>query len=605
MTEDILNAINRVKVEQSYLAYVALSNLTADVQGLGFNSYRIAILRNFTIEPLIPVIKGEAIRYGLAPDIYISDFDAIAESVMNESSDLYKKNPDIIIIAQWGEGVSPALSSRFIGLSKEEVDNEVSRIVSTTKSWFSEIRKKSNAPVLINNFISNGIATLGILDYQSDAYQKHTLSRLNKYLLEMSKDFSDIYWVDLCSLFSQIGYTNSVNEHTWQTARAPISKNALLQTGLEFTKYIRALNGKARKCLVLDCDNTLWGGVIGEDGLDGIRLGNDYPGSAFINFQQECLNLYNRGIILALCSKNNETDALEVFRKHEYSILKEHHFSTWQINWDDKAKNLCRIAEDLNIGIDSLVFVDDNSFECQWVLKQLPQVEVINLSKEPFNYRNELMSFGFFDTLTFSGEDKKRSQMYVSDNQRKVLLKSASSYEDYLNELFLEAEIGRANKDNLSRISQLTQKTNQFNLTTRRYTEGDIDRFLNSNDMDVYYLKLKDRISDLGLIGVAIVKYKNSLAYIDSFMMSCRALGRGAEDVLMSIIIQRARKLGCNNLIGTYIETNKNIQVSNFFDKQKFIFIEKIDNVTTWNLKIELNSIKKYPKWIIVKENNL
>jgi len=216
-----------------------------------------------------------------------------------------------------------------------------------------------------------------------------------------------------------------------------------------------------------------------------------------------------------------------------------------------------------------------------------------------------LMSFGFFDTLTFSGEDKKRSQMYVSDNQRKVLLKSASSYEDYLNELFLEAEIGRANKDNLSRISQLTQKTNQFNLTTRRYTEGDIDRFLNSNDMDVYYLKLKDRISDLGLIGVAIVKYKNSLAYIDSFMMSCRALGRGAEDVLMSIIIQRARKLGCNNLIGTYIETNKNIQVSNFFDKQKFIFIEKIDNVTTWNLKIELNSIKKYPKWIIVKENNL
>jgi FkbH-like protein len=601
--KNIHDAILRVKLEKTYIAYSALSNLSDEAIGLGFEPYRIAILRNFTVEPLIPVLKGEAIRLGLAPDIYIGDFDAIAESVMNKESDLYSFNPNIIYIAQWAEAISPALTTKFLSLTENEVETEVLRLISITESWFQSIREQCNVPVVINNFLNTNLATLGVLDYQSEGYQNHTLSKLNQMLLKMSKKFSDIYWVDMKDIFSQIGYLNSFDERSWQTARAPLSKYSLLPTGLEYAKFIRALHGKTRKCLVLDCDNTLWGGIVGEDGIDGIKLGVDYPGASFLAFQQECLNLYNRGVILALCSKNNEADVLQVFAEHKDCILKQHHFATWQINWDDKATNLVRIAENLNIGIDSLVFVDDNLFECEWVLRELPQVEVVNLSKYPHHYRKELLSPGFFDSLTFSSEDKKRSDLYVQDNYRKRILKNATSFESYLNELGLEAEVGSPCSTDIQRISQLTQKTNQYNLTTHRYTEGDVERFLNSDDKEVLYLRLKDRISDLGLIGVAIIQYNGLVANIDSFMMSCRALGRGSEDVLMCTIFKRSKQRGCKKIVGTYIKTKKNTQVADFYEKQNFKLLENNGENTIWETSIE-GEIKEYPRWIAVKEKD-
>lgn len=604
MNEEVIDAIARVKIEPTYVTYSALANFAEAVVEQGFEPYRIAVLRNYTIEPLIPVIKGEAVRLGLAPDVYVGDFDAIAESVLNSASQLYKHKPDIILVAQWAETVSPLLTTKFLTLSTQQVEDEVARIVDTMEYWLSAIRSNCDAPVVVNNFPLPSFATLGILDYQSESYQIHSLLKLNNELLKLSKKFTDVYWLDVLGLFARVGYVAAFDERNWHIARAPISKHALLPLGLEYAKFIRALRGKTRKCLVLDCDNTLWGGVVGEDGLDGIKLGNTYPGSSFVSFQQECVNLYNRGVILALCSKNNEVDVLEVFRNHPDSVLKEHHFSAWQINWDDKATNLTRIAEELNIGIDSLVFVDDNVFECDWVRKQLPQVEVVNLSKETYHYRNELMLSGYFDSLTFSGEDKKRSQMYVSDNQRKQLLKTASSFEDYLSGLGLQAEIGRPEAKDVPRVSQLTQKTNQFNVTTRRYTEGDIERFLASEDTEIFSLKLADRISELGLIGVAIVKYQNDVAEVDSLLMSCRALGRGAEDVLMSLIYQRAKQRGSTKLVGTYLKSKKNSQVADFYLKQGFELLEESPEGTRWGQTIEANVTKDYPKWMTVKETN-
>lgn len=604
MNNEVLDAIARVKIEPTYVSYCSLANFAEAVVEQGFEPCRIAVLRNFTIEPLIPVIKGEAIRLGLAPDVYVADFDAIAESVLNSTSQLYKHKPDIILVAQWAETVSPLLTTKFLTLSTGQVEDEVTRIVDTMVSWLSAIRSNCDAPVVVNNFPLPSFATLGILDYQAEYYQMHTVLKLNNELLKLSRKFKDVYWLDALGLFARVGYVAAFDERNWQVARAPISKHALLPLGLEYAKFIRALRGKTRKCLVLDCDNTLWGGVVGEDGLDGIKLGNTYPGSSFVSFQQECVNLYNRGVILALCSKNNEVDVLDVFRNHPESVLKVHHFSSWQINWDDKATNLSRIAEELNIGIDSLVFVDDNVFECDWVRKQLPQVEVVNLSKETYHYRKELMLSGYFDSLTFSGEDKKRSQMYVSDNQRKQFLKTASSFEDYLSGLGLQAEIGRPEGKDVPRVSQLTQKTNQFNVTTRRYTEGDIERLLASDDAEIFSLKLADRISELGLIGVAIVKYQNEIAEVDSLMLSCRALGRGAEDVLMSLIYKRAKLRGSTKIVGTYLKSKKNSQVADFYLKQGFDLLKESPEGTRWEQTIEANVTKDYPKWITVKETN-
>jgi FkbH-like protein len=602
MKEDFFNAIARVKKEPSYLAYCELANFSEEADCAGFESYRIAILRNFTIEPLIPILKGEAIRLGLAPKVYVNDFDAIGESVLSPSSLFYAHRPDIILLAQWDERVSPALFRKFLTLSKDDVEHEVSRIVQTLETWLRAIRNNCDSPVLLNNFILPETVTLGILDYHSHDYHTHTIIKLNEALLKMSRNFSDVYWVDTFSLFARIGYSIAVDDRGWQIASAPISKHALLPLGLEFAKFFRALRGKTRKCLVLDCDNTLWGGIVGEDGINGIKLGLGHPGSSFVAFQQECLNLYNRGVILALCSKNNEADVLEVFKRHEYCVLKEHHFATWQINWDDKATNLVRIAEELNIGLDSLVFVDDNVFECEWVQKKLPEVEVINLGKEAYRHPKELMVAGFFDSLTFSSEDKRRGQMYASDNQRKQALKTAISFEDYLSDLALKAEIGRPNNVDVARISQLTQKTNQFNVTTRRYSVGDIERLLSSSDIDIYCLKLMDRVSDLGLVGVAIVRYRNEVADIDSLIMSCRALGRGAEEVLISHITKCAVQRRCHKIVGTYLQSKKNSMVSDFYSKQYFNLIETSDEGSKWEKTIEGASIKAYPPWISVKE---
>jgi FkbH-like protein len=602
METDLLQAIESLKEETSYRNYSALHNLLAATAESDLESIKVAVLRNFTVEPVLPVIIGELGISGFHPDPYIGDYDAIAADVFNSGSALYQHNPDVIIIAQWLESVSSALSTGFLSLSNDEKDAEIDRIVHTTIGIIRSIRLNSSASILINNFPLPELPTLGILDAQSEQFHINSIIKLNSELVNASKEFVDVYWVNYLGLFARIGYSNAVDKRHWQMARAPLSKDILVPLGKEYGKFFRALKGKSKKCLVLDCDNTLWGGVIGEDGLSGIQLGTTYPGSSFKEFQQEILNLYHRGVILALCSKNNLNDVLEVLRKHPDMILKEHHFATWQINWDDKATNLKKIADDLNIGSDSLVFVDDSAFECDWVKEQMPEVSTLHIKSPATSYVTQFSQHGYFDSLTFSSEDKKRSEMYVNDKKRKEYSKQAGLLEDYLKSLHLAAEIGTPGDDLIPRVSQLTQKTNQFNLTTRRYTEGDIHNFLNSTSHDVYYMRLSDKVSDLGLIGVAIVNFAGEQAEIDTFLLSCRALGRGAEDALMHHILTQINNHGSKTVTGNYIETAKNSQVSDFYVKQGFRKVS--DNSTSiFCFEIKESVLRPFPEWIVRKNS--
>ena len=304
MDSKCLEAIESLREDSSYLNYAASSNLLESAENSGLEKVKVAVLRNFTVETFLPVISGEMALIGQQAEFYLGDFDAIAADALNPESLLYQHAPDIIIIAQWLEAVSSALSSRFLTLSATEKDAEIERIVQTTGSILKNIRRNSQAPVLINNFPLPEFPTLGVLDAQSDQYHTYSILKLNSELLSLTQDIPDVYWVDYFGLFSNIGYQNAVDKRHWQIARAPISKKVLVPLGQEYGKFFKALRGKSKKCLVLDCDNTLWGGVIGENGLSGIELGTTYPGSAFKEFQQEILNLYHRGVILALCSKN-------------------------------------------------------------------------------------------------------------------------------------------------------------------------------------------------------------------------------------------------------------------------------------------------------------
>jgi FkbH-like protein len=415
---------------------------------------------------------------------------------------------------------------------------------------------------------------------------------------------ADIYILDIAKIFSVEGFLNSFDSRHWQMARAPFTQRAILRVSNELGRLIKALRGKSKKCLVLDCDNTLWGGVVGEDGMGGIKLGTTFPGSCFKAFQEEVLNLRERGVILALCSKNNEQDVLDVLNNHPEMLIKEKHVSTWQINWDDKATNLRRLAKELNIGLDSFVFVDDSEFEINLIREQLPEVATIHLTGNTSGYRSLLSSFGYFDSLTFTAEDRRKNEMYGEERIRNKLESESSSIEEYLENLGLEAALGIPTISDIARCSQLTQKTNQFNLTNCRYSEVHMAELISDKDSDVFYLRVKDKVADLGLVGVAVVRYRELEAQIEAFMMSCRAIGRGAETALLAFIASQSKNNhGSSSLSAKYLYTAKNESlVSNFYEENGFDKVSQQGKDTDWKLDLRTREIS-YPAWIKIIES--
>jgi FkbH-like protein len=592
----------------SYSEYVAVANAlaAADPAETGLPPLRIAVLRNFTIEPLLPVLAGEAFRAGFHPRFYVGDFDAVQSDVFDPASPLYRFRPDFIILAQWLEALSPGLTTGFVSLGEERREAEAARVREHLRSILSAVVQNTQATVLVNNFPVPADPTLGILDAQSPDYQTSTILRLNDRLRADASELNGVAIVDFMRLFATYGSDAMIDERYWHIARAPLSQRALVPLGAEYAKFVRALRGKARKCLVLDCDNTLWGGVVGEDGLSGIQLGPTYPGSCFVALQREILNLHDRGVILALCSKNNEADVLEVLREHPDSVLREQHFSALQINWDDKVTNLRRIADELNIGLDSMVFVDDNPFEADFVRERLPEVAVLALPPKAYAAYASLLARGaYFDSLSYTAEDRRKNAMYGENRRRRVLERESSSLEEYLAKLDIEVELGKPSELEIPRVSQLTQKTNQFNLTTQRYSEGQIRSLARADDAAVLALKVRDRVAELGLVGVAILRFAERTATIDAFLLSCRAIGRGAEDALLAGVMQEASARGAERVLGAYIPTSKNGVVRDFYGRHGFTVAEETPERVTWVTADIASGALAIPTWIRLKTGDL
>jgi FkbH-like protein len=593
--------LRRLASEPTYGAYAAAANALEAVapEESGLPLLRVAILRNFTLDTMIPVIKGEIALAGNYPVIYLGDHDSIARDALVPDSALFAFQPDFVIMAQWLDNLVPTLVARFLSLTSGQVNDEVERLLTITEEMVVSLRRHSKAPILVNNFPLPAYTTLGILDAQSENYQTHTILRINLELLRRLRQWPDVYLVDYMDLIARVGSAQGLDDRYWQIGQAPIGHRAVLSLGREYGKFFRALQGKMRKCLVLDCDNILWGGVVGEDGLSRIQLGTTYPGSCYRAFQQEILNLHDRGVVLALCSKNNEADVLEVFRDHPDMVLRETHFATRQVNWGDKVTNLTRVAKDLNIGLDSLVFVDDSQFECDLVREQLPQVAVLQLSDDPSTFRAKLSAGAYFDALIFSAEDRERNRMYRDDAQRKQLFESGSSLSEYLAKLEMVACIGIPDELTIPRVSQLTQKTNQFNLTTRRYGEAEIRALLQNPEAAVFYLKLSDRSGNLGIVGVAIVKYFEKVAEIDTLLLSCRVIGRGAEDALLAHILTSARARGGASVRGQYLLNKKNVQVADFYRQRGFRLVAESAVGSKWEVSLD-QEVYRAPDWIKV-----
>lgn len=540
----------------------------------------VSVLRNITVEAIEPYLRYYSYTEGIRLNCRFGGYDNVYQASVGGDDRLFAPGVSCIIILLNIDSLSVDLSRRFPCLTAEKIAEETNRICRYIDDVLTGIRQQSGALVLWAGFELPVYPATGIQDSQNANSQSAIIGELNSYLRARLQQSDAACYLDINMILSRVGSEKFYDYRYWHIGKAPYSRSALQEIAAEIIKYLRPITGRSRKCLVLDCDNTLWGGVIGEDGLASIALSSTYPGSAYYEFQQEIVNLHHRGVLIALCSKNNPEDVWSVFDQHPDMLLQRDYIATSQINWNDKAGNLRQIASDLNIGLDSLVYMDDSEFEINLVKSVLPEVKTIHAKGGcAVEFRTMLLSCGYFDTMSLSDEDKRRGAMYREDAKRRELLAGESNLEDYLVSLEMDLEIGMATDFSIPRIAQLTQKTNQFNFTTRRYTEADIKRFADADDSDVIQVELSDRFGQMGIIGVCIVKYGDSAAHIDSFMLSCRALGRGVEHVFFSQIVERVFNRSVKTLTGEYVPTRKNEQVRSFLSNNGFNNIGNSDEV--------------------------
>lgn len=567
----------------------------------GVATIKIAFLRNITLDTVGTYLKYYCAREKIYPSVDVGEYDNIMPTVMSQDSAIYRFDPDMLVLALSWELLSEKLAYEFASMTHDQIHSEEENIFKFIFGVLENLRRHTQAFILVNNFERLAVPAFGVLDHhKGEMGQAGTIRRLNKRLMELVSSIPDAYVVDIDLLQSCGGRKYFKDNRFWHIARSPYSRSASQAIAWEYMKYIRALKGRAKKCLVLDCDQTMWGGILGEDGLANIRIGHSYPGSAYRDFQKAILNLWHRGIILAIVSRNNESDVLEVLQNHPDMVLRAEHFASMRINWSDKATNIREIAGELNIGLESMVFLDDSSFEINMIQQLLPEVTALQLPNDPADYHDLLASCGLFDSLIFSEEDRNRGQLYKAQVERKKAQTAFSGecLDDYLAFLEMEVIIRTADDFAVPRISQLTQRTNQFNLTTRRYSSDEVAEMTKDPGKDVLYLQVKDRFGDNGIVGVAILEYQDSNCLIESFLLSCRVLGRGVEDVFLAECAKLALAKGCSNLIGFYLPTSKNSQAADFFPSRGFLAVP--DEKTATTFKLDLGHPREYPNYYTV-----
>jgi FkbH-like protein len=552
----------------------------------GLRKLSVAVLSSFTAIPLEPYLVVESANRGLSVLPYFGPFNQMEQEVLNPTSGLHRSNPHVVILATRLEDMIPAFVHRFGSLSAAGIASEMAAVQQRIANLITGIRRSMSATILVFNFAAPEFLCAGTADANLDQSQAGAVSRANEQLAVLCRQSPDTYVFDYARISEELGTQSSYDSKLWYLARIPFSVAAQIKIGERLARYFHSVCFPPVKCLVVDLDNTLWGGVVGEDGLEGIALGEAYPGNIYKDFQRRLLSLRDQGLLLAIASKNNPDDAYEVFERHPDCILSLGDFASVQIHWEDKATSLSRIASELNIGTDALAFFDDNPVERSWVKQSMPEITVIDVPDSPLGFASALEHSGAFDRLIITSEDSKRPSMYQNDQERTQLREHAASMPEFLKQLEMATTIGRVTPDALPRISQLLAKTNQFNLTTRRHTATDLRDMIESGSIALW-LRVSDRFGDNGLVGFAIARptSKSMLEWeIDTFLMSCRVLGRQVDTALLGVLSQMVIDRGGRSLIGEYVPTRKNALVADFFSNQGFAQIDSGGHHWRWDL---------------------
>ena len=533
---------------------------------------RVAILSSFTINGLEESLTVKCAERNIECVTYNSLYNQYNQDILSSTSSLYEFSPNLTFMIIDTRTILSSLFYNPYSVStserREYIDNRVKDLVALVKKFIS----MSNSKLVVANFHSPVYSPYGICETKTEYGLRDMILDLNAKLADSLRNEPSIFIFNFDAFVAKYGDINVFDYRQFLFGDIKVSLNYIPYLAEELMGYIKADLGINRKCIVLDLDNTLWGGIVGEDGFEGIKLSPQPPGMPFIEFQRVILALNERGIILAINSRNNEDEALRVIREHPHMILREDNFASIKINWNDKISNIKAIAEELNIGLDSLVYFDDDPINREVMSKALPEVMTVDLPEDPALYAQKLMSLNDFNTFSITEEDKKRGRMYIEEKKRNHLENSVSNLDDFLSQLGIKIKIRRADKFTIPRISQLVLKTNQFNLTTKRFQEEDILKFSQDKNMLVGCAQTADKFGDNGITGVFIVQKSpdSSEWSIETFLLSCRVMGRRVEYGIMRYILNEARKEGIKKVRGQYIPTEKNKPCESFLPNSGF-----------------------------------
>ncbi|MBD5133212.1 MAG: HAD-IIIC family phosphatase [Clostridiales bacterium] len=533
----------------------------------GAPRYRLALLGDCATQHLATALKGYARYTNLNLDVFDADYNQLDAQIMDQDSELYAFDADAVLLYMCAEKLQQAFYDTPAAGRSEFADQMFEKIL----AYWQTLCAKSRAVVLQFNFVSIDDGSFGSYALKTVDSFPFQLRKLNLRLAEGCQEHKNVFLIDLDSMQSRYGRRNTFEDKLFYIAKMPLSLEILPEAAKHVLDVIHALRGRVKKCVILDLDNTLWGGVVGDDGLNGIQIGELGGGPAFAQLQHWLKVLRERGILLAVCSKNNEDTAKEPFLHHPEMVLHLEDISMFVANWEDKASNIRHIQQTLNIGMESMVFLDDNPFERNLVRSMIPELTVPELPEDPALYTSYLQDLNLFETTSYSQDDAKRTRQYQEEAERTMLQASYESYDDYLAGLEMTATAKPFDAFHYPRIAQLTQRSNQFNLRTIRYTEGQIETLAASNNHITRYYTLRDKFGDYGLISVVVMdKQPGNTLFISEWLMSCRVLKRGMEEFIINDLISAAKENGYTCVVGEYIKTSKNAMVANIYERMGF-----------------------------------
>ncbi|HEY0797255.1 MAG TPA: HAD-IIIC family phosphatase [Acidisarcina sp.] len=556
----------------------ALSSFKADVRPRlnRTRPVKLALIGSSTLAHLPPGIRVACARRGIWIDIFEGHYGSYHQELADPSSDLYAFKPDIVLIA---------LDAHHVAAAEQ---HQPGRTVETLAACWQLVRENLGATVIQQTVLPVFPPLLGSNEHQHPNSRHSLISQVNRDIRAASAA-ENVALLSVDMFAHMEGLNTWFSRELWHRFKQEIHPSVSHFYGEHVARIIASIRGLSYKCLVLDLDNTLWGGVIGDDGLDGIHLGQGHAvGEAFVSFQKYVKALGERGIILAVCSKNDLANAQSPFEQHTEMILRTGDIACFVANWEDKASNLRKIAGTLNIGLDSIVFADDNPFERNLVRRELPMVAVPELPEEPALYESMLAAAGYFEAISITGEDQERNRLYRENAQRERVREASTDMSSYLKSLDMKLLWSTFDASSLARVTQLINRSNQFNLTTRRYTYDEVKAMLSDPAVITLQLRLTDAFGDNGLIGVVVGRMTDhQVLEIDTWLMSCRVLGRQVEEATLNLLVEQASTHGATSLTGFYFPTAKNGMVKLHYQRLGFDLVSPADAPDSiWHLSL-------------------